>query len=65
MEDPKNLRIRITRANQLAYDEALNDLSQDMITFCRSRGVDFVSVSCDQPLERMLFKELLKVGIMA
>ena len=65
MEDPKNLRIRITRANQLAYDEALRDLSEDMISFCRSRGVDFVSVSTDQPLERMLFKELLKVGIMA
>ena len=65
MEDPKNLRIRITRANQLAYEEALNDITKDMTTFCSSREVDFITVSCDQPLERMLFKELLKVGIMA
>ena len=65
MEDPKNMRIKISRANQLAYDEALRDLKADIQSFCNSRGADFASVSTEYPLEKMLFKELLKVGIMA
>ena len=65
MEDPKNMRIKIGRANQLAYDEALKDFKADIRSFCNSRGADFVSVSTEYPLEKMLFKELLKVGIMA
>ena len=65
MEDPKNMRIKISRSNQLAYDEALKDLKAEIRSFCNSRGADFVSVSTEYPLEKMLFKELLKVGIMA
>ena len=65
MEDNKNMRIKISRSNQLAYAEALKDFREDLRSFCASRGQDFISVSTDQPLERMLFKELLKVGIMA
>ena len=65
MEDPKNLRIRITRANQLAYEEALHDMKEELRTFCASRGADFISVSTGTPIEKMLFKELLKVGIIA
>jgi hypothetical protein len=37
----------------------------ELKSFCASRGADFISVSTEQPLEKMLFKELLKVGIMA
>ena len=65
MEDPKNMRLRITRANQLAYERAVQEVHNDLRTFCASREADFVTVSTGQPLERMLFKELLKVGIMA
>ena len=65
LEDPKNLKLRISRSHQLAYEEALRAMDEDMKSFCASRGADFIRVSCDQPLEKMLFKELLKVGIMA
>ena len=65
MDDIKNMRIKISRSNQLAYEEALRDFREDLSSFCASRGADFISVSTDQPLDRMLFKELLKVGIMA
>ena len=65
IEDVKNMRIKIDRSNLQAYEHALADLREDLRSFCASRGTDFISVSCDQPLERMLFKELLKVGIMA
>ena len=65
MEDMRNMRIKINRSNQLAYEEALKDMKADLLSFCASRGADFVSVSTAEPLEKMLFKELLKVGIMA
>ena len=59
----KNMRIRITRAEQKAYEAALKDFKQDIRTFCAKRDVDYVSVSTDQPIERVLFGELLKVGV--
>ena len=65
MEDARNMKLRITHSMLSAYEEALKDMQGDMRSFCSSRGADYVSVSCDQPLERMLFGELLKVGIMA
>ena len=65
MEDPKNMRIKIGRSNQLAYEEALRDLKAEIRSFANSREADFVSVSTEEPLEKMLFKELLKVGLMA
>ena len=38
---------------------------EDIRTFCNSRGAMFASICTDQPIEKVLFKELLKVGIMA
>lgn len=65
MDDIKNLKLRINRAHQLAYNEALRIHNEDLRSFCNSRGVAFLTVRCDQPIEKVLFKELLKVGIMA
>ena len=65
LSDTKNMKLRITRSLQLAYQEALKDFKQDMKTFCNKRGADYISVSSDTPIERVLFGELLKVGIMA
>ena len=62
--DGKNMKMKIDRASQKAYEAALHDLVEDLHQFCNSRGAAFVSVCTDQPIERMLFKELLKVGIM-
>lgn len=64
VDDDRNMKLRITRSLLSAYEEALKDMLGDMQAFCTSRGVDFVSVRTDRPLERMLFGELLKVGIM-
>jgi hypothetical protein len=65
MDYVKNLKIRINRAHQLAYEEAIQYHLNDIRTFCNSRDVGFVTVRCDQPIEKVLFKELLKVGIMS
>ena len=65
LSDEKNMKLRITRSMQLAYEEALHDFIGELKTFCMSRGADFVSVTSDKPIERVLFGELLKVGIMS
>ena len=65
LEDPKNMKLRITRSLQLAYQEALADFKADMKSFCASRGAEFISIDTDKKIEKMLFGELLKVGIMA
>ena len=65
LADPKNMRLRITRSMQLAYEEAMKDFVADIKSFCVSRGADFITVRTDEPIEKVLFGELLKVGIMA
>ena len=65
LEDAKNLKIKINRAHLLAYEEAVRYHLDDIRTFCNSRDVGFLTVRCDQPIEKVLFKELLKVGIMS
>ncbi len=65
LADPKNMRLRITRSMQMAYDEAMKDFIADIKSYCVSRGADFITVRTDEPIEKVLFGELLKVGIMA
>ena len=62
--DERNMKINATRGMQLAYAEALKDYLADMRSFCMSRGAEFVSVTCDKPIEKELFGELLKTGIL-
>ncbi len=63
--DDKNMRMNIDRSAQDAYERALHDLLDDISSFAASRDAAFISVSTDKPIEKMLFKELLKVGIIA
>ena len=64
LTDDRNMKMRITRSMQKAYQEALRDFKEDMKTFCSKRNVDYISISTDAPIERVLFNELLKTGIM-
>lgn len=63
--DFRNMKIKITRSMRKAYDEAFKDFKEDIKNFCLKRNVDFVSVRTDLPIEKVLFGELLKSGIMA
>jgi hypothetical protein len=65
LSDTKNMKVKITRSMQKAYEEAMADFKKDIKDFCSKRGVEFITVSTDTPIERVLFGELLKVGIMA
>ena len=62
--DSKNMKMRITRGMLAAYADALADYKKEIKSFCASRGADFVSVSTAEPIEKALFGELFKVGIM-
>ncbi|MBE6699994.1 MAG: DUF58 domain-containing protein [Ruminococcaceae bacterium] len=61
--DTKNMKMNIDISAQMAYEEALKDLESDLYNFCASRGATFISIPTDHPIEKALFKELLKVGI--
>ncbi|MDE7158786.1 MAG: DUF58 domain-containing protein, partial [Clostridiales bacterium] len=63
--DEKNMKLKITRGMQLAYQQALSDMTEDMKRFCASREADFITVNTEKPIEKVLFGELLKTGIMA
>ncbi|MBD5132470.1 MAG: DUF58 domain-containing protein [Clostridiales bacterium] len=63
--DGRNMKIKITRAMQLAYKEAMSDLISDIRSFAAARGAEFISVQTDKPIEKMLFGELLKVGVIS
>ena len=63
VDDVRNMRIKIDNSSLSAYEEAMHEILEDLRTFCNSRGASFVSICTDQPIEKVLFKELLKVGI--
>lgn len=64
MLDERNMKIKITKSMLDAYMEALADMKEDMRTFCASREAGYISVSTEKPIERVLFGELFKAGIM-
>ncbi|HBF14794.1 MAG TPA: hypothetical protein DDW30_03760 [Clostridiales bacterium] len=62
--DSRNMRLKITSGMLAAYDEALRDFLADMKSFCSSRDTGYITVNSKEPIERVLFGDLLKVGIM-
>ena len=65
VEDTRNMKIKIDRASLIAYERAMAEIRENLTAFANSRGAAFISVCTDRPVENVLFKELLKVGIMA
>ncbi len=63
--DERNLRLRITRSMQDAYAETFKEVTEDMKSFCASRNASFLSVRSDVPIEKMLFGELFRTGLMS
>ena len=65
IQDTKNMRIKIDRSFQNAYSLAMKEIWDNLKTFSESRDAGFITVCTDQPIENVLFKELLKVGVIA
>lgn len=63
IEDIRNMKMNITRSMLSAYEEALHDYIYDMRAFCVTRGVGIVNVSCDSPIEKAIFEQLMNIGI--
>ena len=63
LQDDRNMRIKIDRASQRAYDMAMQEIKDELASFANSRDAAYVRVSTAQPIERMLFRELIKVGV--
>lgn len=66
LEDPtdeRHIKMKITKSHIKAYREALKDFIDDIKHFCSSREVDFISTTCDEPVEKLLFDRMLKTGI--
>ncbi len=64
IDDPKNMKLKVTRGMIQAYLDALIDYQNEIKTFCKKRDVGFFSVRTDIPIEKELFGDLLKEGIM-
>lgn len=63
MADERNMKMKITNSMLAAYDEALNAMREELKSFSASRGAEFITLRTDVPVERTLFGDLLKVGI--
>jgi len=65
ISDPRNMKLRINSAFQVAYQQALDDFKKDISEYCKKREVDYISINTDEAIESVLFKQLLKVGMMS
>lgn len=64
IEDTRNMKLKITSGHYKAYEQALAAIREDIRSYCTSRGADFVSVTTDMPIERAIFRELMKIGVL-
>lgn len=65
IDDKRNMRLRITRSMLSEYDEVMKEIFKDLRNFAISQNIDYVSVRTDVPIEKMLFGELLKTGLIS
>ena len=65
ISDPKNMRLRINTGLQSAYQMALEEFKKDISDYAKKREVDYISIDTSEPIESVLFKQLLKVGMMS
>ena len=65
VSDGRNIKIKITGGLLRAYREAFDMIREDLRSYCVKRGAEFISVSTESPIEKALFGELFKAGIMS
>jgi ribosomal protein L31 len=56
-EDFRNLRIDIGKGALKIYNQVLRNYQQDILKFCRSRDVEFLTISTADPIEKTLFNK--------
>ncbi len=63
--DSRNMKLKITSSMLKAYEEALENLRQDIRSYCLKRNAEFISVSTGSAIERALFGEFFRTGILS
>ena len=61
--DGKNMKIRITKSLLAAYKEVIEDMRSDLSSFSKTHGVQCISITTDRPIEKVIFEDLLRVGV--
>ena len=65
LADERNMKIRVTRSMQIAYEETLNEMISNIKSYAASREAGFIQLQCDRPIEKELFGKLMKAGVMS
>lgn len=63
IEDIKNLKLKITQANIKAYDKALAEIIEGNKSYAKRKGYAYAFASTDLKLERLIFSELMMIGV--
>jgi uncharacterized protein (DUF58 family) len=61
--DSRNMKLRVNRATLEVYRQALQDYQNEIRTFCHKRGVDFITTSCDQKIEKFILHQLQEMEV--
>ncbi len=64
IDDKRNMRMRINSGHYKAYEEAVAAIRTDIKNYCVSRKAGFVSICTDIPVEKAIFQELMRIGIL-
>ena len=62
--DDRNMKLRISRSRIKAYKEAIDDYICEMNDFCAKRDVHFVTVSTDEPVEKLFWDKLFNLEML-
>ena len=63
LEDARNVKVRVTRSLQNAYEDALKEIIKEIRDFCISRDIDFISVNTNTQIEQMIFRDFLRADM--
>ena len=61
--DSRNMRMIVTRKMVEAYQKAFDEYEKEIIDFCAARGVVFMTVVSDEPIESVFLQKGVEKGI--
>lgn len=61
--DKRNLKLKVSYGVLEAYVQAFNEFEDEIRSYCISRNAGFISVTTDKSIEKVVFEEILRVGL--